>query len=417
MFARIVWSSATARRGRLMLALLAVTLGVAVSTALATLALQVGDDLARSLRAAGPNFVMIPAGARLPLDLGGAALEPPRAGLALADTAVAELKQTFWKNNILDASPELTVAAAIERAPVTLTGAWFTHDVAVEGATWQTGLAPLHPRWTLEGRWPAEDRNELAVGRELATRLGLEPGRAVTLALGDRPETWTVSGVVSAGGADDGRAWAPLARVQALAARPHQVDRVWLSALVLPPPRTAAPDPERDPKGFERFSCTAYPANVAGALAERVAGTEVLPMTEVVAGEGVVVGRLNLLMLLLALAALTASILGLLSTSMAAVIERGVELGLLRAIGATSRQIAALLLGETVLVSLAGGVIGWALGTAVAMAIRGGTFGTAAFSPLLLPLALLVSLGVALLGTIAPLRVALRLEPTEALRG
>jgi putative ABC transport system permease protein len=136
------------------------------------------------------------------------------------------------------------------------------------------------------------------------------------------------------------------------------------------------------------------------------------------AGEGHVVERLNMLMLLLALAALVASTLGLLSTTTATVVERGVELGLLRALGASSRQIAALLLGETLLVSVAGGALGWLLGTLAAAAIRGESFGAGTtMNPLLLPVALMLSLGVAAAGTIGPLRMALRLDPATVLRG
>jgi putative ABC transport system permease protein len=193
---------------------------------------------------------------------------------------------------------------------------------------------------------------------------------------------------------------------------------VWASVLVKPPTQETAPDPARDPAGYERFMCTPYPGNVAKDLAQAIPGAEVLPMTEVVAGEGMVVARLDLLMLLLALAALTASVLGLFSTSTAAVVERAVELGLLRSIGATSAEIAALLLGETALISLAGGVMGWALGAASAAVIRGETFGVAGGVPtLLLPLAVLVSLGVTLVGTLGPLRMALRLDPARVLRG
>ena len=65
---------------------------------------------------------------------------------------------------------------------------------------------------------------------------------------------------------------------QAVAARPGdpgRVDRVWLSALVKPAPRGPAPDPVREPEAYERWSCTAYPANVARDLTEhlnRIAG-------------------------------------------------------------------------------------------------------------------------------------------------
>jgi len=143
----------------------------------------------------------------------------------------------------------------------------------------------------------------------------------------------------------------------------------------------------------------------------------VVPLTELVAGEATVVWRLNLLMLLLALAALTASTLGLVSTTTAGVVERSREFGLLRALGATSSQLATLLLTESLVVALAGGALGWLLGTATAVAIRGDAFASpAAAQPLLLPLALLVAAVVAVAGTIGPMRLALRFDPIEALR-
>ena len=406
------------------LALLAVTLGVSVAVALATLSLQVGDDLSRALRAAGPNFVVLPAGATWPLDLGGAGVTPARAGLALDPGSVAALKGSFWKHNVLEAAPELALEATLDGAPARVLGTWFEREVATGDGTWRTGIARLRPRWTVEGRWPREDADEIALGRDLARRLNVAPGGRVIVAAragdsgGMARESWLVSGVVSAGGYADREAWAPLERVQTLAGRDGQLDRVWLSALVRGDPGRPAPDPERDPVGYERYRCTAYPEVVASELAEHLGGAEVLPATELVAGEARVVGRLNLLLLLLALAALSASILGLFATTTAAVVERRVELALLRSLGAAPRAIAALLVGETAIVSLGGGLLGWALGSLAATAVRGQTFGAAhRAEPLLLPIALLVSLAVALLGTLGPLRLALRLDPAAVLRG
>jgi putative ABC transport system permease protein len=418
MFGRLLLRSLRARRLRLVLALMAVSLGVAVATMLAALSLGVGDDLARALRAAGPNFVVMPAGARWPLDLGGARFAPARAGAALGDSVVARLRTTFWKNNLLAAAPELSVAALAGGRRFTLVGTWFDRTVAVPGDVWNTGLAELHPTWRALGRWPRDDGAELALGRDLAGRLGARVGDSLAIEAHGETLRLQVTALVTAGGREDALAWTALERVQRLAGRPGEVDRVWLSALVRPPVRRKPPDPERDPVGYERWECTAYPDNVARNFREALTGADVLPMTELVAGEASVIERLNLLMLLLGLAALTASTLGLLSTTTATVMERRVEIGLLRSIGASSRQLAALLFGETLLVSSLGGVLGWAAGSGAALLVRGESFGAVgAMRPLLLPVAVVLAIAVATLGTLGPLRLAIRVEPATVLRG
>jgi putative ABC transport system permease protein len=418
MFARLLMRSLEARRARLGLALMAVSLGIAVAIMLAALSLGVGDDLARSLRAAGPNFVVLPAGARWPLDLGGARFEPARAGAALGDTVVPALRGTFWKNNLLAAAPELVAPASAGDVPITLIGTWFDHEAGSPGESWKTGVAPLHPVWRVSGRWPREGADEIALGKQPASRLGAHEGSTITLRIAGVPRTLTVSGIVTAGGPEDALAWAPLDRVQSWTGRGTEVDRVWLSALVRPEPRRAPPDPRRDPRAYETYECSAYPNNVARTFRARLAGADVLPMTEVVAGEAEVVERLNVLMVLLGLAALTASTLGLLSTTTATVVERREEIGLLRTLGASSRQLAALLFGETLLVSVLGGIAGWAIGNAAALLVRGGSFGgSGALQPLLLPVAVALAGAVAVVGTLGPLRMALRVEPAGVLRG
>jgi len=49
--------------------------------------------------------------------------------------------------------------------------------------------------------------------------------------------------------------------------------------------------------------------------------------------------------------------------------------------------------------------------------MRGGAFSLGAFQPVLLPVALLIAGVVGLLGTWAPLRMALRLDPARVLHG
>src|SRR5439155_7956370 len=107
-------------------------------------------------------------------------IEPPRAGLVLGVNAVAQLKTTFWRNNVLEAAPERAASATLEDAPVTLIGTWFDRAVTIEDGTWRTGLARLRPNWSVLGRWPAEDAAEVAVGRRWAERHRVRVGDRLT---------------------------------------------------------------------------------------------------------------------------------------------------------------------------------------------------------------------------------------------
>ena len=54
----------------------------------------------------------------------GATLEAP---LVLED--IPALKRSFWKHNLLEAAPELTLEARVGGAPARLTGVWFDRAV------------------------------------------------------------------------------------------------------------------------------------------------------------------------------------------------------------------------------------------------------------------------------------------------
>ena len=108
---------------------------------------------------------------------------------------------------------------------------------------------------------------------------------------------------------------------------------------------------------------------------------------------------------------------GILTIMTTTVAERTAEIGLLRAIGATPRQVLGLFLAEAALLSLAGGVLGLLLmGLLLAilhLALPGLPLSLA---PGFLLLALLLSGAIGLLAGIAPARRAARLHPVDALR-
>ena len=109
--------------------------------------------------------------------------------------------------------------------------------------------------------------------------------------------------------------------------------------------------------------------------------------------------------------------IGILTMMWITVGERTGEIGLLRALGATSRQVLLLFLAEAVVLSLFGGALGLGLGLAVIFAAGAFVPGL----PLGIPLefvvaAVVVSVTTGLLSGVLPARRAAALDPIEALR-
>ncbi|MFZ3155019.1 ABC transporter permease [Pseudomonas sp.] len=108
---------------------------------------------------------------------------------------------------------------------------------------------------------------------------------------------------------------------------------------------------------------------------------------------------------------------GILTIMTTTVGERTAEIGLLRAIGATPRQVLGLFLAEAALLSLAGGVLGLLLmGLLLAALLLTLPGLPLSLAPGFLLLALLLSALIGLLAGIAPARRAARLHPVDALR-
>ena len=108
---------------------------------------------------------------------------------------------------------------------------------------------------------------------------------------------------------------------------------------------------------------------------------------------------------------------GILTIMTTAVHERVEEVGLLRAIGATERQVLLLFLGEAVVLALVGGLAGLALMSAIVGALRLALPGLPLSpQPLYLGAALAVSAVIGLAAGVAPARKAARLDPIASLR-
>lgn len=423
MFARLIAESFLRQRRRKLLAALAILLGITAVTAMLAIGTSVGDKMTRELSAYGANIVVYPAADTLDVEVGGINIRPASAGSYLQESDLARIKKIFWRNNVTDISPELSLSVNLQTAQtsqhVPATGYWFQHTLRDGTESWTMGAPAIHPWWKLQGAWPVDSATvassaEVAVGSHLASTLHLHVGDTL-LAQGQKVR---VAGIVSTGDATDRTLLVPLALAQRWIGRPGAVRRAYVSALTKPEDALARKNPDKlSPKMRDRWYCSPYVNSIAYQIEETLPHTRAEQIRRIAQGESTVLSRISGLMLLVALAALLAAGLAVAASMTTAIVERRQEIGLMRALGATRITIAALFLTEITILALAGGLVGYLLGSLLAGRIGDQVFGSPiAFNPTLLPAALLLALIVSIAGSAPSIWQAMQMEPATVLR-
>ena len=113
MFARLLYESFRRQKRRKLLAGVAITLGVAVATAMIAVATDIGDKINRELRSYGANLLVTPQEDTIDVEIGGVNLKPPSDGNFLSEADLPKIKGTFWRHNILGFSPMLPVNVTV----------------------------------------------------------------------------------------------------------------------------------------------------------------------------------------------------------------------------------------------------------------------------------------------------------------
>ncbi|HJV66363.1 MAG TPA: ABC transporter permease [Geomonas sp.] len=379
-FAKLIFRALGHRAGRTLLLLAVLSMAASLATALGMVTLSMGKRVAEEVRKYGANLVVVPAAARLEAGSGGlnfgniaepVYLEQRRVEQALAAGGVKG-----------EHSYHLRGALRLNDA-----------DQLVEGVNFDE-VRRLFPWWQVKGAWPAA--NETVVGSDLAANLKLKPGDSVELAGPSGTLKLRVSGVVSTGGEEDGRFFLALPELQSALGLQGALSEVRMMV-------TAEGDALQQK---------------AKALQPLLPEASVKEVRQIARTSEGLLAKVKLLMLLVTAVVLVSAGSSVTGTMGTTVLERGKEIGLMKAMGGTRREVMLIFCGEALLLGVLGGVAGYLLGNAIAYFITKTVF---AASPEFIPWLALVSLGVsmflAILGSAGPMVSVFRLDPVRSLRG
>jgi putative ABC transport system permease protein len=448
MFARLVGESFVRNPRRKVLTAAALVVGMAVATATLTVALEVGDRLAREFRALGANLLVTPQSDTLPVEIGGVDYRPVDEGAYLPEEKLGKLKTIFWRHNILGFTPFLDVPVSIRTSQdgvstattatgttsiattfaTIMIGTWYEHEVPVpDGTRFKTGASVTHPWWKIQGRWFSDDANECVIGSALATNYpgGIAIGETIYVAAQNGSSRQSelrplvVVGIVSTGDSEDNALLTPLSVAQTVSGHPGQIRQVYVSALTKPADALAERDPHSlTPTEYDQWFCSPYISSISYQIGQVLPGTDVRAIRRVAETEGRVLSHVSTLLWIVTLAALIAAALAVAATSAATVLQRRSEIGIMKAIGATNTLVGGIFLAEQLMLAIAGGAIGFLFGIGLARILGSSVFGTPAAPRLiLLPVILGLAAIVAIAGSLIPLRRAAHFNPAPILRG
>lgn len=444
MLARMLFQSWRFGIKRKLLAIITIFLAAGLVSALLAVSIDIGDKMAKELKSYGANILVEPASnAALPDELSHSVSLSSQD--FLDEKELPNIKDIFWRNNIVGFAPLLSANVQVTKssrnstalsAPkaINVLGTFFDHNIAVpDEEDYHTGQRIISPYWKVEGEWVDDLNNDFGeivpalAGEQLAKSNGWKIGDKLSLSYtNDNSESQQsaveIKGILSTGGTEDNQLVMPLSAVQNLLGLEGKVQSVRVSALTVPENdlsrKARANIDALDAEAYDRWYCTAYVSSISHQLEEAISGAMVRPIWQVAASEGVVIGKIQLLLAVVTFAALIAAAMGIASLMSAGIIERSKEIGLMKALGAYQWQISLLFYCEAVLSALVGGIFGCLAGWGLAKFIGAALFGAPLdFAWIVVPCVLVLSILIAVIGTWFPAHKIAKLYPVEVLYG
>jgi len=378
MFLRIVRRLVTANYARLFVILLALGAGAAITSALLNLQIDAKKRLTTEFRALGANVIVAPRDTRM--NSGGVTLDQN----LLSQIPVENAGKPVPAVAFLYVIGEVAKAGEVHHEPAVIAG------IGGEGIT------KVRPGKRTEYSADLEkDANACEVGAKAAEQFQVKAGDSLHLREQGKEATCRIFAVVTTGGAEDTQVFTTLATAQMLADLPGQISLIQLSV-------TGTPD------SIQRF---------IAALSRQLPEADVHGIKQLAEAEGKLYNRISGLLSTTVVLVLLLTSLCVMAGMSNVAIERKNDVGLMKAIGGSVRQVVRLFLAEAIVLGLMGGIAGSAMGILGSIWLGKTVFGVAAeprwiVYPVSVVITVLVSIASAF-----PLRRLASVRPASVFRG
>lgn len=387
MFWTMIGGAIFRRRSRAVMAVIASMVGAATLFCLAAISIAVPQQMNEDMRNYGANLVVT-------------------STAGMSDDTIKAVENTVEAAGETKAATYRYESVRINSASYVMAG------IDVEE------VQNLNHHWSVDGDWPSDGR--VMVGSDVADALGVKVGS--TLTIGYRSESeessqthngrvntdildtdgkqFQVSGIVDTGGSEDDIVYAANADMNALAGESGPTVIEFSSSA----------DESKLSELAESIN-SAQASDYAGAT---LSAQQVTKMTS--SNQRIIV-MLQTLFWIVSIVVLALTLVGVSTTMASIVAQRRNEIGLRKALGASSGSVAVEFFVESALYGLLGGFIGMVLGYVLARVLCAQVFDRSlAFNVPLALVSVLLSVVLAIVASIPPVSSATRIDPAVVLR-
>lgn len=427
MFFTMLWGAVFRRRSRAMMAVIASLVGAATLFCLASVCVAVPQQMNEEMRAYGANLIVTPASAT-----------GKSQGI---DTAtVRNVTALIGAGHSVKSAAYRYESVRINSAPYTIAGV----DVKAVRA--------LNRHWNVTGDWPGS--GNVMVGRDVADALGVKVGSRVTI--GYRAADASASASSSASAKSDSDESTETAESSAQGTQSTQTTQGEQTTRATENGRVSSDIMDNNGTEFRIagivdtggnedsiiYATTADVSKLAGhergadvveysvnamgdelnAIVNRInkntnTAVKAQTVTKITSSDTRIIAMLQTLFWIVSLVVLVLTLVGVGTTISSIVSQRRNEIGLRKALGADSRAIGVEFYVESGIYGLIGGLLGTAIGYVLARVLCATVFGRAiGFDWLLGAESLLLSVAIAVIASIPPVRRATRIDPAIVLR-